>query len=191
MPNEIVVGNLEETSSIYGPGIRFVIWVQGCTLACKGCWNQQFWPLESETKYTVEELVEKIAATPNIEGITLLGGEPLQQVVPILELIEFVKSMELSVFLYTGYAKKEFTAEMWDCYNLSDIVVSGRYVESLRDTTMQWTGSSNQLVEFPTDRYQDIKQKHAREVEFHIVDGKLKIYGYPTELELGVNYDGN
>ena len=75
-------------------------------------------------KYTLDELIESINQSGEIEGITILGGEPLQQKLPVLRLIEHVKNLGLTVMLYTGYVPKEFDEIMWQCYNLSDIAIT-------------------------------------------------------------------
>ena len=105
-------------------------WVQGCTLGCKGCWNEETWEHGIGETVTLEELKSSIQEAGNIEGITILGGEPLQQKIPVLNLIKYVKTIGLTVMLYTGYQKKEFDDIMWECYNSSDLVISGRYVQS-------------------------------------------------------------
>ena len=80
------VGHILPNGRIYGPGVRFVLWLQGCDLACKGCWNQQFWSSVGGMEYDIEELITQILQA-NVEGITLLGGEPMQQANPVLKLI--------------------------------------------------------------------------------------------------------
>ena len=76
MSNERIkmnVAHLENQSFIYGPGSRFVIWVQGCSLRCKGCWNFRMWGFEKKQEYSISQLLKMIAAE-NVEGITILGG---------------------------------------------------------------------------------------------------------------------
>ena len=186
MAKNLQIGNIESHSTIYGPGSRFVIWTQGCNLACPGCWNQQFWEANGGRTIAIEALVEEIRLTEDIEGITLLGGEPFQQLDAVVSLVDAVKSLGLSVFLYTGYNKKEFSELMWQCYYKSDIVVSGRYLEKKRSTTVQWRGSSNQVIDFPTKRYSNIEIKSVRQIEYHMVDGQLRVYGYPDDDEIPV-----
>ena len=159
---ELQIGNIESMSYIYGPGQRFVIWIQGCSLACKGCWNQQFWSTSGGSLFQVSELLEMIQSIPNTEGITLLGGEPLQQPDAVLELIRGVKAIGLSVFLYTGYTRKEFDETMAECASMSDILVCGRYIESQRNDSLRWRGSENQKIEFPTTRYQGLQLDEVR-----------------------------
>jgi anaerobic ribonucleoside-triphosphate reductase activating protein len=146
------IGHRSEHSTIYGPGLRYVIWTQGCTLACKGCWNKQFWP-KGGTPVTITDLVKEILQVKGIEGITILGGEPLQQANATLELIRSVKAVGQTVFMYTGYEPEEFDETMQACFDSSDIVVTGRYIESQRNVNLRWRGSTNQMVHCPTGRY--------------------------------------
>ncbi len=177
------IGHILPRAHIYGPGLRFTIWLQGCTLACKGCWNKQFWPEEGGQIMEIEQIVTEIIEA-DVEGITFLGGEPLQQAEAVLELINRVKEIGKTVFLYTGYNKNEFDDIMSECAEKSDILIAGRYVEQKRDLHLRWRGSSNQIIEFPTGHYSDLDLTEVREVELHINGGNAQLYGYPTEEEI-------
>ena len=184
MSTTIRLGHRLDRSEIYGPGLRSVIWVQGCTLACKGCWNTQYWSAKGGDEIRVSKLLKEIQALDDIEGITLLGGEPLQQAAASLELIKGAKSLGLSVFLYTGYEPSEFNETMLACFKLSDIVVTGRYVQELRDTSLRWRGSLNQQVHFISNVYDETVLTEQTEVEFHVLStGEIQIVGY-AEVEL-------
>lgn len=179
---DIQIGHILQSSEIYGPGIRSVLWVQGCTLACEGCWNTQYWAANGGLTTTTKEILKQWKATQGLEGITLLGGEPLQQPEAVFHLIQGAKDLGLSVFLYTGYKPEEFTSIMQSCFNMSDIVVTGRYVHSLRNTNLRWRGSINQVVHFPTPRYQALRLEEQHEVEVHLSsEGELSVYGYATD----------
>jgi len=177
------IGHIEPNAHIYGPGQRFAIWVQGCTLGCKGCWNQQFWSTNNGYEKSIGQLIGEIQSIPGTEGITLLGGEPLQQAEGVLNLIQKCQELGYTVFLYTGYEIREFDEVMQNCFESSDIVITGRYVQSRRDTSLRWRGSTNQIVHFPTERYRDFDFDETRELEIHIKDGGMIIYGYPTKAE--------
>ena len=171
---------IEEQSSIYGPGTRFVIWVQGCTLACKGCWNTSYWPKKGGQDRTVESLVKQISEAEEIEGITILGGEPLEQAEAVHELIQQVKEIGLSIFLYSGFERHELDEIQQECVDNSDIVVLGRYIEEKRDVNLRWRGSSNQVLEFPTERYRGLDIEERGECEVIIEeDGSIRVLGYP------------
>ena len=151
MPHTISLGHRLDRSEIYGPGLRAVFWTQGCNLACKGCWNTQYWSKKGGDNIQVSTLLEELDLIDGIEGITLLGGEPLQQSEASLELIQGCKEKGLTVFLYTGYDPSEFDDTMQQCFDLSDIAVTGRFVQELRDTTLRWRGSRNQqVISYPT-----------------------------------------
>ena len=124
MSNILRLGHRLDRSEIYGPGIRSVFWTQGCTLACKGCWNTQYWPNRGGEEISVSTILSQLEELKDIEGITLLGGEPLQQPQACLELIQGCKEIGLSVFIYTGYEPSEFDEVMQSCFDLCDIAVT-------------------------------------------------------------------
>ena len=184
MSTTIRLGHRLDRSEIYGPGVRSVLWTQGCTLACKGCWNTQYWSSRGGEEISVSQILTELKEIEDIEGITLLGGEPFQQLDASLELIKGCKEMGLSVFLYTGYEPYEFNEKMQTCFDLSDIAVTGRFVQELRDTTLRWRGSSNQQVHFISDLYNESVLQEQTEVECHILpNGEIRMVGY-AEPEL-------
>jgi anaerobic ribonucleoside-triphosphate reductase activating protein len=173
------VGHRLDRSEIYGPGIRSVIWLQGCTLTCKGCWNTQYWPSQGGEEILVSQLLSELDLLDDIEGITILGGEPLQQAPATLALIEGCKQRDLTVFLYTGYELEEFDVTMQACFDASDIVITGRYEQDKRDTTLRWRGSLNQQVHLISSRYNQLVLGGRTEVECHILsNGNLTVVGY-------------
>lgn len=185
----IRIGHIVNHTEIYGPGLRSAIWVKGCTLACKGCWNKQYWPSTGGDLVTVEELNSKLNSIEGVEGITLLGGEPLQQAPGILQLIKLQKENNRTVMMYSGYEFAELNEIQKECVELSDIVILGRYVENKRNTSLRWRGSENQILFSPTGRY-DVNDYHdgENEISVHIdANGELTITGYPdadTMLDL-------
>ena len=189
MSATIRLGHRLDRSEIYGPGVRSVFWTQGCTLACKGCWNTQYWSSRGGQEILVSQILTELKEIEDIEGITLLGGEPFQQLDASFELIKGCKEMGLSVFLYTGYEPSEFNEKMQTCFDLSDIAVTGRFVQELRDTTLRWRGSSNQQVHFISDLYNESMLQEQTEVECHILpNGEIRMVGYADTkflLEVG------
>lgn len=189
--NDIIrLGDTLSSSQIYGPGKRFVIWVQGCSLECPGCWNKEFWTTESGYELEISELISIISSTNEIEGITILGGEPLEQPEATLILIQSVKRIGLTVMLYTGYEENEMTDLQLECIYASDIVIMGRYVASMRDTTLRWRGSSNQEIKILSEAYKDIEIEEKEEVEITIdTNGAISMAGYPQKWLLNVLND--
>ena len=190
MNDVIRLGDTLSSSQIYGPGKRFVIWVQGCTLECTGCWNKEFWTTESGYELEISKLISIISSTNEIEGITILGGEPLEQPEATLILIQSVKRIGLTVMLYTGYEENEMTDLQLECVYASDIVIMGRYVASMRDTTLRWRGSSNQEIKILSEAYKDIEIEEREEVEITIdTNGAISMAGYPQKWLLNVLND--
>lgn len=178
------IAHLEPCSHIFGPGQRFVIWVQGCSLACKGCWNQQMWSPRPNQLIHREKLLEQILSAPHITGITLLGGEPLQQFDNSSWLLQQVKQQGLDTMVYTGYTVEELQAspEKQAIFQYSDILITGRYQAEKRDLNLQWRGSSNQRILFPTSIYDATMIKDANQVELVIDEqGAITFLGYPEE----------
>lgn len=176
------VAHIEERSFIYGPGARFVIWVQGCSIRCKGCWNSDMWSFDKKNEYTNLQLLEMIKFQKDlIEGVTILGGEPLDQFEEVYELLAECQKIKLSTVLFTGYELSEIeNSEMQKIKSVCDILIVGRYVEELRTATRQWIGSSNQKVLFLTKRYADYKVEDGNYVEVNIEEsGECTILGFP------------
>ena len=176
------VAAIVDRTKIYGPGWRTAIWVQGCTLACKGCWNTSMWPKKGGEQYSSENLLEKILVA-NTEGVTFLGGEPLEQAENLFPLLSDLKMAGKTIFLYSGFELEELNELQKSCLDLADIAVLGRYDEQLRDTSLRWRGSSNQVVQFLSSRYSESDMNgEASEFEVHIdSEGKYTIIGYPPE----------
>ena len=187
MTQTISLGHRLDRSEIYGPGLRAVFWTQGCNLACKGCWNTQYWSKKGGDLIQVSTLLEELDSIDGFEGITLLGGEPLQQSEASLELIQGCKEKGLTVFLYTGYDPSEFDLTMQQCFDLSDIAVTGRFVQELRDTTLRWRGSQNQQVHFISNAYEESVLQEQTEVECHILpNGEVRMVGYAEKGILSI-----
>jgi len=180
--------SFEPISEIYGPGKRFVIWTQGCNLACKGCWNRETWSFKNNLLFSSTKLLNLILKYKNdIEGVTILGGEPLLQKESLFDFIKLIKKeTELSIMLYTGFEKTEFTALDKKIISKIDILIAGRYIEEKRNLFLTWRGSSNQKIEFITDRYNknDIPfESNMIEIDINL-DGSIKLMGYPNKKML-------
>lgn len=175
------IAHIEEISYIYGPGTRFVIWVQGCSIRCKGCWNREMWSFEKRSEYTIEELLDMIKLQGNaIEGITILGGEPLDQFGEVHALCLECQHIGLSTMVFTGYELSEIElSEKVAIKSVTDILITGRYIETLRTLDMQWIGSTNQKILFLSDRYSDYKIVDSNYMEINIEEsGKCTFLGF-------------
>jgi anaerobic ribonucleoside-triphosphate reductase activating protein len=155
---------IEKTSIANGDGVRVVLWASGCSLHCKGCHNPQTWDCSSGKLFdesAKQELFEALSK-PWIQGITFSGGHPLEDsnVECILSLIHEVKDKfpNKDIWLYTGLTLESiYPAVVLDelstydtCRQLivknCDVVVDGPFIESQKDLTLKWRGSSNQRV---------------------------------------------
>lgn len=184
------IADIVNRTGIYGPGWRTAVWVQGCSLACKGCWNMELWPTKGGEDMDHDTLLERLMAAET-EGVTFLGGEPLQQAEALLPLLQDLRMVGKSIFLYSGYTREEMDETQRACLDLADIAVLGRYVEEERDTTLRWRGSRNQEVEFLTGRYgPEDMDGEATEVEYHVGrDGMIRVVGYPDLVHLAGLFD--
>lgn len=171
-------------SRVNGPGERFVLWLQGCGLACPGCWNPDTWSFAPRHLVPPATVMEWIGATPDIEGVTFSGGEPFAQAPALLPLARSIRERGLSLMIFTGHELSELRGEAHRALlGLTDIVVTGRYVESQRDLSLRWRGSRNQEVHFLTPRYApSLLDEPAAAVEIVIEsDGSVRLTGFPED----------
>jgi len=151
----IRVGTYLPESFTNGPGLRSVLWVQGCPKRCKGCWNPQFLVENTGVEWTFDEAFERLTESNSIEGITLLGGEPFIQAESLTELCMRVKSLGLTIMAYSGWTYEELLSmgsPKTDLLKLCDILIDGEYVQSMSEPLL-WRGSKNQKVYFLSKRY--------------------------------------
>lgn len=178
------ISHVDSSSYIYGPGKRYVVWLQGCTLACPGCWNVDMWPHKAKQLILRATLLSDILSTPGLEGVTFLGGEPIEQIDNVQWILEELQPSNLGVMLYTGHELLEVQSnkEMSGILDYLDIIISGRYLQGLRDTNLLWRGSSNQEIVLLSDRYIDYDFEERNQVEIEIDEqGQQTILGFPDK----------
>jgi anaerobic ribonucleoside-triphosphate reductase activating protein len=197
------IHNRIANSTANGPGERVVVWVQGCSLACSGCWNSETHPFVKDKDILISELADWIL-NQNVEGVTFSGGEPFQQAPALELLISFIKERrpELSIGSFTGYTLQELRDGKFKWWHpelrtmipgdakLSnailkqmDFIIAGRYNQLQRCDDKPLCGSRNQEVHFLSTRYNS-KDLHANIVEM-VVDpeaGLVQITGFPDSL---------
>lgn len=159
-----------------GPGTRAVLWVQGCTLACPGCVVPESWPAGGQAT-PVAQLVDWLAALP-VEGLTLTGGEPMQQAPALTRLVDETRARrDLGVVLYTGYRYEDLRRH--PLLERVDLLIDGPYRRDLH-ADLRWRGSSNQRLVHLTDRYpRDLPDRSAG-LEFRFDrDGRFTFAGVP------------
>jgi anaerobic ribonucleoside-triphosphate reductase activating protein len=168
-------------SAANGPGERFVLWVQGCPLACPGCWNPDTWPRGRRDERTVDALEQDIMAVEGLEGVTYTGGEPFVQALALAALASRVRARGLSVVVFTGFDLEELRSPAArSLLAVTDVLVAGRYIAALRTTELALRGSTNQRIHLLTDRYQESMLTASTTCEVHIQgDGTVVLTGLP------------
>ncbi|MBR2671828.1 MAG: anaerobic ribonucleoside-triphosphate reductase activating protein [Oscillospiraceae bacterium] len=144
-----------------GIGCRTALFVSGCTHHCKGCFNEETWDFSYGEPFTEDqenEIIESLKPE-YIDGLTVLGGEPMEvsnqkALRPFLEKIK-AECPDKTIWIYSGYTWDELNdPDNRRCHSddtsvilgLTDILVDGRFVEELKDITLNFRGSSNQRI---------------------------------------------
>ncbi|MDE5978026.1 MAG: anaerobic ribonucleoside-triphosphate reductase activating protein [Turicibacter sp.] len=136
-----------------GPGIRSSLFVSGCTHGCKGCFNQAYQHFRYGQVWTkeVEDQFINHLNTPNVRGVTILGGEPMDQVQDqdLLYLVKRIKKETTqTIWIYSGYTFEEIVAheKRYAILKVCDVLVDGRFIEELKDLNLRFRGSKNQRI---------------------------------------------
>jgi anaerobic ribonucleoside-triphosphate reductase activating protein len=142
---------------VLGPGRRAVVWVQGCPLGCKGCIVPESWDDGTGESVSVHDLACWVSRQPAIEGITLTGGEPMEQAGALVGLVDLLRvSDDFGVVCYTGYTLERLhhmgTKAQKALLERTDLLIDGPYIEHLHSPLL-WRGSSNQRLVALTGRY--------------------------------------
>ena len=147
-----IAGILHE-SIVDGPGVRFVVFAQGCPHGCPGCHNPETWDTAGGENRTIQELMREIRRSPTwVKGITLSGGEPFGQAEEMAELAQRARRKGYSVVTYTGYTYEELMEKAGEdgavarLLDETDILVDGPFIEGERDIALRFCGSANQRV---------------------------------------------
>ena len=173
----------QQQTRALGPGIRYGIWVQGCNKRCPGCIAPDAQPLDGGYAEDVERLVQDILSQPDIEGITISGGEPFLQQEALCELIDTLHGKRgLGVIVYTGMLYEEIAET--PLAKRCDLIVDGEYIEALNDD-LSLRGSSNQHIICISGRYANIVKQHyglpGRKTEFVIRNDRTSMIGIPSK----------
>ena len=106
----IKLAGITQDSITDGPGLRFVIFTQGCPHHCPDCHNPQTWTCEGGIQYTTEQLLNELDKNPMTQGVTISGGEPFMQSPALIPFAQGVKARKLELAIYTGYTFEELTS---------------------------------------------------------------------------------
>lgn len=147
MSNTVRLASLTSFSSVDGPGLRTVIWFQGCVHQCVGCHNPQTHDLNAGYLVEVSDLLNQVRAI-NHKKITISGGDPFLQKHALNEICIALKAEGYHIWIYTGY---EIEMLIKDDVNRSilkhsDVLVDGKFVYGMRDIKDNFKGSLNQRI---------------------------------------------
>jgi len=185
------VATIVDDTEAEGPGRRFALWVQGCSLRCPGCCNPEMFTARGGTELAVAAILDRLAGS-GVEGISVLGGEPFEQAAGVAELARAVRARGLTVMVYSGYTLAELRERaardpaVDALLAETDLLVDGRFdrtrPEPAPPAGRRWIGSTNQVVHYLTPAYtpDDPRMHAANTVEIHWRDGKLVVNGWPA-----------
>ena len=137
------ISGIANDSIVDGPGVRTVIFTQGCRHACPGCHNPETWSFDGGTEYSLPELLAYLEKNCYTKKVTLSGGDPVYQE-ELPELCRLLKEHGYHVMVYTGFTWDQISH--MDFLRYTDVLVDGPFVESLQTLDRPFIGSSNQRI---------------------------------------------
>lgn len=187
-PAAVRVAQVVPCTEAEGPGKRLALWFQGCPLRCPGCCNPEFLSFNGGETKTLADLIGRIGharAESEIEGITLLGGEPFAHAAPAAALARAARDLGLSVMVFSGYTLEQLRPlpdpAVAALIGLTDILVDGPYLRDQPDTARRWVGSTNQRIHFLTNRYEyDEQWRRRNTLEIRLAGGVISVNGFPA-----------
>ncbi|MFH9815199.1 4Fe-4S single cluster domain-containing protein [Streptomyces sp. NPDC017230] len=205
---DVRIGGTHFPLETLGPGRRLGVWFQGCSLACAGCMSRHTWDARGGTRVSVSALLELWgeALERGAEGLTVSGGEPLQQPDALAGLLAGAAGLRdetadgaaaggtdgADLLVYTGYEPHELTERQEAALRHSDAVITGRF-RVAEPTGLVWRGSANQRIRPRTPRgvarYAPHQDRESTGARLQAVVGTgaavgLRLYGVPLRGEL-------
>lgn len=187
------IGRMLSPVHSLGPGERVCLWTQGCSKCCKGCISPELQGFKgTEIKENALcELIKKIADKNNCTGLTISGGDPMEQSDSLLKLLGGVRDRFDDILVYTGFDLEEIKeGKAGDsgirCLEFIDVLIDGRYVRELNRTDCVLRGSSNQIVHFLSGDKKSIYEEYMRKgriVETFVHNDKTIVTGILNEVK--------
>ena len=185
------VADIRHRSQVNGPGLRSVVWVQGCSRKCPDCIN----PHTHEHKHVKllypEELGLRLANIKDTVGLTISGGEPFEQAQACAILAETVKAAGKSVMVFTGFPfeqlKKSTEVPVQRFLKTIDLIIAGPFVHELKCESKFWRASSNQTVHFLNGSAEENIGREASEgpvIEIKADGDSFSYTGFPDQEDL-------
>ena len=168
-----------------GPGMRAVVWVQGCPLNCRGCLAPEWIPFVPAMQLAPDDILEQIDLD-SITGLTFSGGEPMMQAGGLAALARLARQeKDLDLICFTGYRYERLLKDppnegVHELLAEIDVLIDGPFIQALHDS-IGLRGSSNQRIIHLTPRLKSHDlDSQTRKVEITIADGELEFIGIPT-----------
>ncbi|MEI7994821.1 MAG: 4Fe-4S single cluster domain-containing protein [Methylococcaceae bacterium] len=179
----LTIADFLPRSKVNGPGIRSVLWVQGCPLRCAGCFNPDFLPFTGGKSVAPEQTAEWMLAEADTEGVTFSGGEPFAQAAALAQVAARVQAGGKGVLIFTGCDYPALQASrntgVQQLLAHADLLIAGPYVSELA-CREPLRASANQNVVYLTERYRNATLA-AGKLEYRIgLSGEIAITGFPT-----------
>ena len=177
------IARIIERTMAEGPGCRFSIWVQGCPHHCEGCFATHLWDYDKGVEMEEEEILGKLERVQEeIEGVTFLGGEPMEQAAGLAVIADWAKEKGKNVITFTGYRYEELMASGDPGKVLllqrTDVLIDGRFEKDLYDRSRPLVGSSNQRFFYLTGTLDKKRMMEYRDrFELRATEGRLQING--------------
>jgi anaerobic ribonucleoside-triphosphate reductase activating protein len=147
---KVRLAGIIEESITDGPGLRIILFFQGCDHRCPGCHNPQTWSHQAGTEYELNKLLDQLQDTPLIKGVTLSGGDPFYQPVAAAYIAREFHSRGKDVWAYTGFLWEDLLGErdpaILDLVHQCDVIVDGPFIQSKRRLNLHYRGSLNQRL---------------------------------------------
>ena len=149
------IAGITYESLVDGPGIRVVVFAQGCDLGCPHCHNPESWDTALGQEYTVRQLFRAIKkpgpGRKMVRGVTFSGGEPFMQAAELAQVAELVKPLGWDVVTFTGHTYEKLIARTEDngvqaLLGMTDYLIDGPYIHAKKDLDLRFRGSGNQRI---------------------------------------------
>ncbi|MGI5850597.1 MAG: anaerobic ribonucleoside-triphosphate reductase activating protein [Caldicoprobacterales bacterium] len=152
MKGTVRIAGIIEESIVDGPGIRMVIFAQGCPHRCKGCHNPETHDFEGGYLMSLEDIVQLPSRNPLLDGVTFSGGEPFSQAKAFSMLGRRFKDLGLDIMTYTGYTyeflleNSKETSAWKQLLDVTDVLVDGKFEIEKKNLLLPFRGSENQRI---------------------------------------------
>ena len=142
-------GQIREFDIANGPGVRTSVFVVGCSLKCPGCFNEEYQSFQAGKEWTKKEekYVLNSLLLSYVSGLSVLGGEPLEQDGTLLRFLQKVKEdVKKNIWLWTGFYYENLNEKQKEVLEYVDVLVDGPFIEQNKDLNLKFKGSSNQRI---------------------------------------------